>query len=82
MRTYIEPHTLRKLKPNQFFLVSRRGGIGSGVLPFHDGHMKKAKDILESVGIRVAYGEELQEPVAKGTFQTVGDKEHAEIIRL
>jgi hypothetical protein len=34
------------------------------------------------VGIKVEYGEPLYEGEYKGTFKTVGDKEHAEIIRL
>jgi hypothetical protein len=79
---YIEPHTLRKLKPDEFFLISRRGGIGYGVFPYHNWHKEEGEDILESVGIKVAYGEELHEAVDKGTFKTVDDKEHAEIIRL
>ena len=37
---------------------------------------------MKSVGVRVEYGEQLEEAVLKGTFKTVGDKEHAEIIRL
>lgn len=34
------------------------------------------------MGIKVEYGEPLNEGEYKGTFRTVGDKEHAEIIRL
>jgi hypothetical protein len=34
------------------------------------------------VGIKVEYGEQLVDSVLKGTYRTVGDKEHAEMIRL
>jgi hypothetical protein len=34
------------------------------------------------VGIKVEYGEQLVESILKGTYKNVGDKEHAEIIRL
>ena len=34
------------------------------------------------MGIKVEYGEELNEGDYRGTFRTVSDKEHAEMIRL
>ena len=37
---------------------------------------------LKAVGVKVEYGEELNEGVYRGTFRTVSDREHAEIIRL
>ena len=40
------------------------------------------KNILKAVGIKVEYGEELHEGEYRGTFRTVSDKEHAEMIRL
>lgn len=73
---------LRKLKPNQFVLLTRSGAIGYGVFPFHEWHKKEREDILAEVGLKVEHGEELEMPISKGTYQTVGDKEHAEIIRL
>jgi len=80
--SYIEPHLVRKLRPQQMILLSRRGGIAYGVFPFHEWHKKEQEDILKSVGVKVEHGEALQEPLLKGTFKTVGDKEHAEITRL
>ena len=79
---YIDPHLVRKLKPQHFILLSRRGGIGYGVFPFHERHKREREDILAAVGVKVEYGEALEEPILKGSFKTVGDKEHAEIIRL
>ena len=80
--SFIEPHLVRKLKPQQIILLSRRGGIGYGVFPFHEWHKREREDILKEVGVEVEYGEPLQESVLKGTFKTVGDKEHAQMIQL
>jgi len=80
--SYIEPHLVRKLKPQHFILLSRTGGIGYGIFPFHEWHKREREDILKAVGVKVEYGETLEEPVLKGTYKTVGDREHAEIIRL
>jgi len=79
---YVEPHLVRQLKPQQFILLTRRGGIGYGAFPFHSWHKREREDILREVGVKVEYGEALEEPILKGTFKTVGDREHAEIIRL
>ena len=40
------------------------------------------KDILKAVGVKVEYGEPVHEGEYRGTFRTVGDKDHAEMIRL
>ncbi len=37
---------------------------------------------MKSVGIKVEYGEPLHEGDYRGTFRTVSDKEHAEMIML
>jgi len=80
--SYVEPHLVRKLKPQQFILLSRTGGIGYGVFPFHEWHKRERENILKAVGVKVEYGETLEEPILKGTYKTVGDKEHVKIIRL
>jgi len=46
------------------------------------GYYKERENNLSNVGIKVEYGESLFEGEYKGTFRTVGDKEHAEVIRL
>lgn len=79
---YFEPHLIRKLKPQHLILLTRRGCIGYGVFPEVPWHKKEREDILEAVGVKVEYGERLQESVLKGTFKTVGDKEHTSIISL
>jgi len=79
---YVEPHLVRKLKPQHIILLTRRGSIGYGVFPEVPWHKKEREDILKAVGIEVEYGEKLKEAQNKGTFKTVGDKEHVEIMRL
>ena len=37
---------------------------------------------MKAVGIKVEYGKPLHEGEYRGTFRTVSDKEHAEMIRL
>jgi hypothetical protein len=38
------------------------------------------KNILKTVGVKVEYGEPVHEGEYRGTFRTIGDKEHAEMI--
>jgi len=80
--SYVDPHLVRKLKPEHLILLSRQGSIAYGVFPEVSWHKKEREDILKAVGVKVEYGEKLEEAVMKGTFKTVGDKEHSEIIRL
>jgi len=47
-----------------------------------DKKAKEKENILSNVGIKVEYGEPLHEGEYRGTFRTVSDKEHAEMIRL
>ena len=80
--SYVDPHLVRRLKPEHFILLTRRGGISYGSFPEVPWHKKEREDILNAVGVKVEHGEVLQESLLKGTFRTVGDREHAEIIRL
>jgi len=80
--SYVEPHLVRKLNANQYIFLVNDGAIGYGIFPEIEWHKKERENILRSVGISVEYGEELKESVWRGSFRTVSDKEHAEIIRL
>ena len=80
--SFIDPHTLRDLAPNRFFMVTSSGAIGYGIFPEVLWHKQEKEDIMASVGVKVGYGEILKEAVLKGTYKTVGDREHAEIIEL
>ena len=79
---YVEPVLLRNLKPHQFIILTSRGCIGYGIFPYPEWHKREGENILKALGIKVEYGEPLMQPLDRGTFRTVGDKEHAEIIRL
>jgi hypothetical protein len=78
---YIDPHKMRKMKPNQFVILSREGPLGLGVFPELKWHKQEREDIVKNLGIHVEYGAEVQYAESKGTFYTVGDPEHAEMIR-
>jgi hypothetical protein len=80
--SYVEPHLVRQLKPNQFILLTKKGGISYGVFPEVGWHKKEQEDILKVLGIKRDFTEPIQESIFKGSFKTVGDKEHAEILRL
>lgn len=80
--SYVDPHLVRRLKAEQFLLLSRKGAIGYGTFPEVEWHKREKENILHQLGITVTYGEPLKESILKGTFKTVGDKEHAEMIRL
>jgi len=70
------------MPPQYFVIISKTGALGLGEFPYPEWHKKEKENILSSVGIKVEYGELVYEGEYKGTFRTVGDKEHAEIIRL
>lgn len=79
---YVDPFAMRALAPQQFIILSSGGSIGIGTFPEIVWHKKEGEDILRKVGLKVEYGEMPMESQDKGTFKTVSDKEHAEIIRI
>jgi len=56
--------------------------LGLGNFSFHTWHKAEKENILRAVGIKVEYGEEVNEGEYRRMFRTVSDSEHAEIIRL
>ena len=79
---YVSPSLMRYMKPEQFIMLTNRGSIGYGVFPEIPWHKRERENILSDVGIKVEYGEVLKESESKGTFRTVSDKEHVEMVRL
>jgi hypothetical protein len=80
---YVQPEVMRKLKPNNFIILTKKGSIGVGCFSKIEWHKREGENILKELGIRVEYaGEAPRESVDKGAFKTVSDHEHAEIIRL
>ena len=70
------------MKPQNFFIITRKGALGLGNFSFHEWHKAKKENILKAVGIKVEYGEELNEGEYRVTFRTVSDSEHSEMVRL
>jgi hypothetical protein len=80
--SYFDAGLIRNMKPNRFVLLCRSGAIGYGVFDFPEWHKSANEDILNNLGFKVEYGEVLEESVDKGTYKTVSDREHVQIIEL
>lgn len=78
---YFDPRLVRDMPANYFILVTRIGCLGYGVFPEIPWHKKEGEDLIRKLDFKIEYGEPLKESVFRGTFTTVSDKEHAEIIR-
>ena len=70
------------MPPQYFIIMSKTGALGLGDFPYPEWHKKEKENILANLGIYVEYGETRYEGEYKGTYKTVSDKEHAEMIRL
>lgn len=70
-------------RPRPFFIIlSRKGSVGLGEFKEIPWHKQERENILKAVGVKVEYGEPVERGEYGGTYITVGDKEHAEIICL
>jgi hypothetical protein len=77
-----EPSIIRNM-PKQFFIIlSRKGSVGIGEFKEIPWHKQERENILRATGVKVKYGEPIEKGEYRGSFRTVGDLEHAEIIRL
>lgn len=79
---YFNPSTVRNIPPQYFFMITKTGALGLGEFPYNTWHKEEKENILANLGIRVEYGEMLEEAQSRGTYLTVSDKEHVDIIRL
>jgi hypothetical protein len=77
---FFNPATFRDMKPENFIIVSKTGALGLGDFPYHEWHKREKEDIVANVGIKVEYGEVVQEAESRGFYRTVSDNEHADII--
>jgi hypothetical protein len=69
--------------PRQFFIIlSRKGSVGIGEFKPIPWHKQERENILKAVGVSVEYGEPIEKGEYRGTHTTVGDMEHADIIKL
>lgn len=77
---YIEPTWLQKAKPNQFAILSKEGCIGVGIFPCPEWHVKEGEGIVRKLNMKIIFKERPEEAIDRGTYITVGDREHAQII--
>ena len=75
-------YIVRSMPPQNYLVLTKQGGIGIGEFAEVPWHKKERENILRAVGIHVEYGEPVETGEYRGVYKTVGDKEHAEIIRL
>jgi hypothetical protein len=73
---------IRNMTKQFFIILSRKGSVGIGEFKEIPWHKQERENILNTVGVKVEYGEQIERGEYRGTHMTVGDKEHAEIIRL
>ncbi len=82
MYRHINPPWMQRMKPYQFAILSRRGDVGVGTFPLPEWHVKEGEGITFKLGLKIQFEEEPEKGESRGTFQTLGDKEHAQIISL
>ena len=78
--SYIDSTLLRKLSPQKFFVITKNGSIGAGIFPEIRWHKQERENILKECDVSREVGEIQHEAANKGTFKTVSDKEHKQII--
>jgi len=75
------PFVVASMPPQNFIIVSKSGPVGAGVFSEVPWHKKESEDIVKELGIEVEYGEPVSKGLDKGKFMTVGDEEHASLIK-
>jgi hypothetical protein len=80
--SFYKAEKLRRLKPYEFILDSAMGGIAYGWFPEIKWHKQEHEDIISLLNIQISKGDQVFEGTNQGKIKTVGDLEHAEIIRL
>jgi len=79
---FFNPVVVRSMPPENFIILTRTGALGLGQFPYPEWHKRERENILASVGLKVEYGEMPKQAEYRGTFKTLSDSEHAEVIRL
>lgn len=70
------------MPPQFFFMATKTGALGLGEFQYNTWHKEEKENILANLGIKVEYGEMLEEAQSRGTYLTVSDKEHVDMIRI
>jgi hypothetical protein len=78
----IIPRKFQTMTPDEFVVVSKKANVGIGNFDEIPWHKKPRENIFANVGISVDYGQEIREGSWKGSYKTLGDRDHEKIIRL
>ena len=76
------PFLLRDMPPQFFTVVSKNGAVGVGEFNEVLWHKKERENLLNSLGIKVEYGEPVEKGEYRGRYATIGDSEHSLILNL
>jgi hypothetical protein len=79
---YFTPTSMMAMPQNRFVIITRTGGVGYGSFQMPVWHKRLKENILASVGVRIEYGDVPRQAENRGTYVTVADEEHAQIIDL
>ena len=74
--------SLQNMRKDVFVILSKKGCIGRGTFPYHTWHKEEKENIMRAVGVKCEYGEPVFKGEDRGIYKTVGDREHADIIKL
>ena len=77
-----EPSIIRNMPAQNFLIVSKNGALGLGGFKPIPWHKEERENILKACDVKVEYGEPIETGAYRGSYKTVGDQEHSEIIRL
>lgn len=77
---FYAPTVIRNMPLENFVLLTKNSHTGFGCFPEVPWHKQEREHILKRLDIKVEHGEEIKGAKDMGTFLTVSDKEHIEII--
>jgi hypothetical protein len=77
-----EPYAFRRMHKKNFYILSKEGAIGAGIFNPIEWHKQEKENILKELGIKIEFGDPIEKGDYRGDYNTVGDPEHAEMVRL
>jgi len=79
---YFQPYSIMHMPQSCFAIITRGGCVGYGTFKYPEWHKKERENILRAVGLKIEYSDIPKKAEYRGRYTTIGDEEHAEIIRL
>ena len=77
---YFNPPIVSNMPLPNFLVLSKDSSIGFGSFPEVPWHKQEKEHIMSKLGIKAEHGEPLKEAQDRGTFLTISDKEHVQLI--